>query len=226
MKLAITIHRARLGSTEFRVIRPARPLAHAVLIDRDRWLDVFLGQDAARRVGALWEVAASSPRSLVHLPMRRNRAPMGQPSGDGERQLDLVLVHHSLQFAPSRWKELRGRLDRGRPQSVTLPSTGDSDESGIDHEARHYSENRDLFHQHLHAETLFMTGSAAVFRDTAPHFHDVARNGPRRTLARPGDSPFCSTLHANAGILGNAREMHLQYCDDWGSPLDGQRRLP
>ncbi|MEK9518659.1 hypothetical protein MIU24_04440 [Streptomyces venezuelae] len=218
MKLAITIHRARLGPTEFKVIRPAHPLVHAVLIDRDRWLDVFLDQDAAQRVGALWELAGSSPRSLVHVPMRRNHAPTGQPSGDAERQLDLVLVHHSLQFAPSRWKELRGRLDRGRPQTVTLADAAGIDESGIDHEARHYRENRDLFHQHLHAETLFMTGSAAVFRDTAPHFHDVARNGPGHTPARPGDSHFCSTLHANAGILGNAREIHLQYCDDWGSP--------
>ncbi|MFJ2055330.1 hypothetical protein ACIOMM_05235 [Streptomyces sp. NPDC087908] len=218
MKLAITIHRARLGPTEFKVIRPAHPLVHAVLIDRDRWLDVFLDQDAAQRVGALWELAASSPRSLVHVPMRRNHTPTGQPNGDAERQLDLVLVHHSLQFAPSRWKELRGRLDRGRPQTVTLADAAGFDESGIDHEARHYRENRDLFHQHLHAETLFMTGSAAVFRDTAPHFHDVARNGPGHTPARPGDSHFCSTLHANAGILGNAREIHLQYCDDWGSP--------
>lgn len=41
-----TIHQARLGSTEFKVIRPARPLVHAVLIDRDRHLDTYLDQDA------------------------------------------------------------------------------------------------------------------------------------------------------------------------------------
>ncbi|MEW1701175.1 hypothetical protein [Streptomyces sp. NPDC091278] len=84
-----------------------------------------------------------------------------------------MLLHHSLQFAPSRWKEIRGRLGPGRPQTVTLPDPGHTDEAVIDHEARHYQENRDLFHQHLHAETLFMTGSAKVFRDTARHFSDV-----------------------------------------------------
>ncbi|MER5935319.1 hypothetical protein ABT123_34745, partial [Streptomyces sp. NPDC002054] len=104
MKIPITIHQARLGSTEFKVIRPARPLVHAVLIDHDRHLDAYLDQDAAQRIGALWKLAASSPRSLVHLPMRGNRPPSRELPEDGTRQLDLVLLHHSLQFAPSRWK--------------------------------------------------------------------------------------------------------------------------
>ncbi len=60
MKLPVTIHQARLGPVEFEVIRPARPLVHAVLADHDRHLDAHLGQDAARRIGALWTLAASS----------------------------------------------------------------------------------------------------------------------------------------------------------------------
>lgn len=117
--------------------------------------------------------------------MRGNRGPSRELPEDGTRQLDLVLLHHSLQFAPSRWKEIRGRLGPGRPQTVTLPGPGPTDEAAIDHEARHCQENRDLFHQHLHAETLFMTGSAKVFRDTARHFFDVARNGPGKSSRSP-----------------------------------------
>lgn len=115
MKLPITIHRARLGSAEFKVIRPARPLTHAALIDHDRHLNAYLDQDAAQQIGGLRELAASSPRALVHLPMRSNPTPFRNLPEAGTRQLDLVLLHHSLQFAPSRWKELRGRLgpDRG-----------------------------------------------------------------------------------------------------------------
>ncbi|MGI5447666.1 hypothetical protein ACQEVM_18230 [Streptomyces sp. CA-243310] len=33
MKLPVTIHQARFGATEFKVIRPARPLVHAVLYE-------------------------------------------------------------------------------------------------------------------------------------------------------------------------------------------------
>ncbi|ROQ72605.1 hypothetical protein EES39_35060 [Streptomyces sp. ADI92-24] len=217
MKLPITIHQARIGSVEFKVIRPAQPLVYAVLTDHDRHLDAYLDQDAARRIGGLWTLAASSPRSLVHLPMRSNRAPSRELPGDGTRQLDLVLLHHSLQFAPSQWKEVRGRLGAGRPQTVTLSDREHTGDAAIDHEARHYRENRDLFHQHLHAETLFMTGSAKVFRETAQHFFNVARSGPGYVPVHPSYPYFCTGLHSNDGILGNAREIHIEYCDEWDS---------
>ncbi|MET9375502.1 hypothetical protein ABZX98_15290 [Streptomyces sp. NPDC002992] len=183
MKLPITTHQARLGSTEFRVVRPARPLVHAVLIDRDRHLDAYLDRDAAQRIGGLWTLAASSPRSLVHLPMRANRSPSHEPPEGSGRQLDLVLLHHSLQFAPSRWKEVRRRLGPGRPQTVTLPGPG----------------------------------HAKVFRDTARHFLDVARNGPGHVPVHPNYPHYCTELHSNAGILGDAREIHIEYCDQWDS---------
>ncbi|MEV4940477.1 hypothetical protein [Streptomyces zaomyceticus] len=217
MKLPVTIHEAQLGSARLKVIRPAEPLVNAVLIDRDRHLDSYLDQDAAQRVGGLWKLAASSPRSLVHLPMRKNRGPSGELTESNTRQLDLVLLHHSLQFAPSRWKEVRGRLGPGRPQTVTLPGPEQADEVVMDHEARHYQENRDRFHQHLHAETLFMTGSAKVFRDTARHFFDVARNGPGHVPVHPSHPRFCTALHSDDGTLGSARELHIEYCDQWDS---------
>lgn len=86
-----------------------------------------------------------------------------------------------------------------------------------DYAARHYRENRDLFHQHLHAETLFMTGSTKVFRETARHFLDVARKGPGYTPVHPSYPHFCTELHSNDGILGDAREIHIEYCDQWNS---------
>ncbi|MEU2852638.1 hypothetical protein [Streptomyces syringium] len=217
MKLPITIHRARLGSAEFKVIRPARPLTRAALIDHDRHLNAYLDQDAAQQIGGLWELAASSPRALVHLPMRGNPAPSHDLPEAGTRQLDLVLLHHSLQFAPSRWKELRGRLGPGRPQTVRLSSTGRTEGAVIAPGTRHYRENRDLFHQHLHAETLFMTGSTKVFRETARHFHDVAHNGPGYVPVHPSYPHFCTELHSNDGILGDAREIHIEYCDQGAS---------
>ncbi|MGW3323202.1 hypothetical protein [Streptomyces virginiae] len=218
-KLSVTIHRARLGPVEFKVIRPARPPVRAVLVDRDRYLNAFLDQDAARLIGGLWTVAASSPRSLVHVPMRAHHAPAhGWPEA-GARRLDLVLLHHSLQFAPARWKELRARLGPGRPRTVTLPVPAPPPAGGspADDEARHHRENRDLFHQHLHAETVFMTGSAKVFRATAHHFLDVARHGPGHVAAHRRDRHFCTRLHADAGILGDAREIHIEYCERWST---------
>lgn len=192
------VHEARLGPDRFRVVRPARSLGQALLVDADRWLDFSLDAGSARTVAGLWLLAARSPRSLVHLPLRVNGSP-----GDGSR-LDLVLLHHSLQFAPARWKELRTRLGPGRPHVAELPHARPE----IDYAARHYRENRDLFHQHVHAETLFMTGSARLFAETVGHFLDIARHGPS---AAGVDRHYCAELHPGDGVLGNARELHIEY---------------
>jgi hypothetical protein len=184
-----------------------------VLIDHDRYLGAYLDQDAARSIAGLWMLAARSPRSLIHLPMRAGQPPAREvPDAVGPR-LDLVLLHHALQFAPSRWKQVRGRLGPGRPQTVCLPEAEHDDRTAADCAARHHRENRDLFHQHLHAETLFMTGSTKVFRATARHFLDVAHNGPDHAPAHSSPAHFCTQLHANDGVLGHAREIHVEYCD-------------
>uniref|UniRef100_A0AAU2V4Z4 Uncharacterized protein n=1 Tax=Streptomyces sp. NBC_00003 TaxID=2903608 RepID=A0AAU2V4Z4_9ACTN len=219
MKIPLTIHQVTLKSRQFKVIRPAAPPSRAVLLDQDRYLGAYLDQDAAYLIAGLWELAASSPRALIHLPMRSNPAPSHDLPGHGTRQLDLVLLHHSLQFAPSRWKDVRARLGTGRRRTVTLPgaSRADADRDSPGVEARHYKENRDLFHQHLHAETLFMTGSAKVFRETAPRFRELGRRGPGFAPGHPGHSHCCTELHSTEGILGNAREMHIEYRDQWES---------
>ncbi|MFG2623967.1 hypothetical protein [Streptomyces sp. NPDC048473] len=217
MRLPVLIHRPRLGPDEFRVIRPSRPLPRAVLIDFDRYLGFYLDQHAARTIGGLWALAARSPRSLIHVPIRTSPSPnLEMPIHEGTR-LDLVLLHHSLQFAPSRWKRIRGHLGPGRPQTTDLPGPGHSDVPASDHEARHYKENRDLFRQHLHADTLFMTGSAKVFEETAHRFLDIANQGPGYAPINRDHQHFCTEFHWNEGVLGKAREIHIEYCDRWAA---------
>jgi hypothetical protein len=206
MRLPIKVHHARLGREGFRVIRPGAVLPNAVLLDHDRWLDMYVDETAAAAVGGLWLLAARSPRSLIHLPLRANTWPFDEPRPGFGAKLDLVLMHHSLQFAPSRWKELRGKLDAGRPTTAGLPEAA---RPAPDFLHRHHRENRDLFHQHLHAETLFMTGSAKVFRDTAKRFLDVARHGPG------APSPYYERFHIYDGVLGNAREITVEYAASW-----------
>jgi hypothetical protein len=203
----ITVHRGRLGPTEHRVIRPAEPLDHAALRDDDRWLNLYADQDAATRIGALWLLAARSRRSLVHLPLRA-----GLP-GD-EPWLDLVLLHHSLRFRPADWKELRNRLDQGRPQRARVPET-DRTETERHYPDRHFRENRkNRLNEQVHAATLFLVGSADLFRLTAERLFDVAEHGPTSPVRQP-DGHYCAEFHPYDGILGNARRFHIQYVGDW-----------
>ncbi|MFJ7268673.1 hypothetical protein ACIQV3_18850 [Streptomyces sp. NPDC099050] len=212
MKLPLTIHRARLGPVEFKVIRPARPPARAVLSDGNWRLHVQVDQGAAQLIAGLWSLAATSPRSLVHLPLRRTDPDTGAPG------LDLVLLHHSLQFAPSRWKELRARLGPGRPQTADLPGPASSAPVVDPWPERRHAENRDRFHQHVHAGTLFMTGSAKLFADTARFFADVAHQGPGYVFAHPDHRHYCATLGAYDNTVSAGSGIHIVYRDRWPAP--------
>lgn len=206
MKLPVKIHRARLGGEEFRVIRPGAILPNAVLLDHNHWLDMYVDEAAATAIGGFWLLAARSPRSLIHLPLRANTWPFDESRAGFGAKLDLVLLHHSLQFAPSRWKEVRRKLDTGLPGTANLPEAALPAPELVH---RHHRENHDLFHQHLHAETLFMTGSAKVFRATAEHFLDVARHGPE------APSRYSERFHSGDGVLGDAREITVEYAKSW-----------
>ncbi|MFF4431160.1 hypothetical protein ACFYZ4_18550 [Streptomyces sp. NPDC001513] len=205
VQIPVTVHQARLGPQEFQVVRPALPPRRALLLDEGPYLNAYVDQEAARLLAGLWSLAATSPRSLIHVPLRPAGAGSPEP---GSRPLDLVLLHHSLQFAPSRWKELRGRLGPGRRRSVSAPAS----EPEIDYEALRHAENRDRFHQHLHAETLFMTGSAKVFRETAGHFREVARHGPAHVRDATRHGHYCARLHCGDT---RTREIHIEYDDSW-----------
>lgn len=212
MKLPLTIHQTRLGPAEFKVIRPARPPARAALTE-GRWsLDAQVDQQAAQLIAGLWALAATSPRSLVHIPLRHTDPDTGLPG------LDLVLLHHTLQFAPSRWKELRARLGPGRARTAELPGPAPFDRA-VDHwPQRHHRENRDRFHQHVHAGTLFLTGSAELFADTAWLFADVAHKGSGHLHAHPGNRHYCTQLHHGDGAIASGSGIHVVYRDEWPAP--------
>ncbi|MFD0269050.1 hypothetical protein ACFVGY_21130, partial [Streptomyces sp. NPDC127106] len=103
----------------------------------------------------------------------------------------------------SRWKELRGRLGPGRPRTLDLPDTEADRAERMD---RHDWAYREVFRQHVHRDTLFLTGSARTFRRTAGLFADLARNGPARAAAFP-DSRYRQRLHCGP----RDQDLHIEY---------------
>ncbi|MCN9244399.1 hypothetical protein NGF19_27065 [Streptomyces sp. RY43-2] len=66
----VAVQRVRLAGTEYRVIRPARPLRNGALYKARGHYEMYVERTDGRRIGTLWLLAARSPRSLVYLPMR------------------------------------------------------------------------------------------------------------------------------------------------------------
>ncbi|WP_329789549.1 hypothetical protein V1227_35545 [Lentzea sp. DG1S-22] len=115
------ISTVRLGRDEYRVVRPAKPSRHASMYITDdayRNAELLVDKVAARELAMAWELAMRSPRTLVYLPLRQAEYECRSFEEDDEPLLDLVLMHHSLGFPPSLWKEVRARLGRGRPHVV------------------------------------------------------------------------------------------------------------
>src|SRR5690606_19758747 len=109
----VRVHRVRTGNGEVRVLRAEPGPGRLALRDDHHWFSMYADLAGAEQLTALWSLAARSARSLVHLPIRANQVPDGVESGGEPVALDLVLLHHSLQFPVSSWKRLRSRLGRG-----------------------------------------------------------------------------------------------------------------
>ncbi|WP_306367884.1 hypothetical protein [Nocardiopsis sp. CC223A] len=133
--------------------------------DGDRFLLVCVDRTGAERLVGLWALAARSPRSIVHLPVRS--APVPDASwGPAWDTLDLLLVHHSLRFPASAWKDLRAGLDTGRPHTAVLPADTLPEWEGGHADRSRYREYRDHLRCAVTARTLVLTGSPTGFAVT------------------------------------------------------------
>lgn len=198
MEVALTVRRARLGNREYRVLRPAVPIHSVSLRDDPSW-HVLMSTDSGEvlRIAALWRLAALSRRSLVHIPLRLDPRAMAREAHwtGGDQAYDLLLAHHSLQVPPSRWKEIRGALDRGRPHVAEI----DIDPHPEPHDwatARHRRQcDQDRLDIKVHANTIIFTGSETALRTGACAFTQLALLGPAAVHKEPATSYYSGSLH-------------------------------
>ncbi|MDX3188986.1 hypothetical protein PV458_11315 [Streptomyces sp. MN03-5084-2B] len=172
---------ARLDGRDYRVIRPARTIAHASLSEQRYGAQMSVDKAATADLACAWWLAARSPHSIVHLPLRAS-ASSCRGEHDG-RTLDLVLLHHSLGFPVSRWKRLRARLSAPAPHRVTLPPGAFPP---VDHTPRWRQDFRDHLHWKIAADTLFLTGGRPAYEFEGETVRSLAEDSPARLAEKPG----------------------------------------
>lgn len=193
----------RLGRDEYRVVQPARPLSHAPLYEGYLGVEASVDKASARGIAMAWEFAMRSPRTLVYLPLRQSDSGCGWSDGP---LLDLVLLHHSLGFRLSQWKQVRARLRGGRPHTVVC--RGLSEEP--DYERRHRRDNRDLLRGEIVADTVFVVGSRPAFQLGGQALRQLVEDCPRHMHESPG-------THCCAEITEDRQHwkwLHVVYCDE------------
>ncbi|MBV1856597.1 hypothetical protein [Catellatospora tritici] len=222
MRVRTRISTVRLGGTEYRVVRPLRPLNRAVLYTEPHGiptephnLAMFVGRTEAVVLTALWGLAVCSPRSIVYIPMRHATPPADIPPGPVP--LDLVLMHHSLQLPVSRWKEIRARLDAGTAHRATVPpyALHSRDDGAATHTYR------DPLRVDIAAHTVYLTGSATAFRDPGTSLLELTREAGGYLKSIDGRHHYCVELgdHDTHPWFKRRRrfptQVHVQYCPRW-----------
>jgi len=216
MKVRAQLHHTRLDGREWRVLRPSPSLDTAVLYENDLRPQMYVDRRAAYQIGVLWLLAARSRHTVIHLPLRSGRVPVEVPYGG--RPVDLVLSQHTTQLRLSRWPKLRAALGPATPHTVRLAA---DDRQRLERlgwptrEERPHWPTRDRLHDRVHADTLFLTGSAPVFRYTAEYFFDLAFNAPGSAPGEESPHHKCSELHWSSGLLVNMERLHVQYRAHW-----------
>ncbi|MFF4949932.1 hypothetical protein [Streptomyces chattanoogensis] len=228
-RVKIAVQRVRLGDTEYRVIRPARPLKngalHTKVGDMYQTFDMYVDRADGRRIGALWLLAARSPRSVVYLPMRTTPSVPGI-GWDNEQPLDLVLAHPEIQLRPSRWKQLRTRINAAHaPRELRTASVPERDLPDLDGDYVVPDDPKKAEaltpHRHVFADTLILTGGAAAFRAGAKEIYAVTRDGPPKAatgLYLPGGCNYhiCRCVYDWTDRGGRGwQPLHVEYTPSW-----------
>lgn len=210
-----TVTKATVDGRPFRVVRPARPVTDASLHEDWHGAQLSVHKSFARDLAAAWWLAARSPRSLIHLPLRGS----GHIDDDGDtRPLDLVLLHHSLGFRPASWKVLRARTSTGgSPHAVELPEGSLPAATEDDHAAVHHREHLDRLHWTVATDTLFITGSRDAFALQAAQLRSLVEDSPAFLAERP-EGHFCAEINLGAhGFKQRDRSpgavLHIQICE-------------
>ncbi|MES4908867.1 MULTISPECIES: hypothetical protein [unclassified Streptomyces] len=230
LRVKIAVQRVRLAGTEYRVIRPARPLRNGVLYKTSSALgsshyEMYVDRTDGRRIGTLWLLAARSPRSLVYLPLR-NTAPI-EPIVDDGQPLDLVLAPRTMQLRPSRWKRIREHLNAGNAaRELRTASVPERDLPDLEADYiipdNPKEANKFLFRKDVYAETLLLTGGTAAFREGAKKIFAVTKDGPPAAatgLYLPVGCNYhvCRVIY-DWDLTPNLRDweqLHVAFCPQW-----------
>ncbi|ADI09907.1 hypothetical protein SBI_06787 [Streptomyces bingchenggensis BCW-1] len=227
LRVKIIVQKVRLAGTEYRVIRPAGPLRNGALYKTHSHYEMYVDRPDGRRIGALWLLAARSPRSLVYLPMRT--APTAPGVGwEDEQPLDLVLAPRTVQLRPSRWKRIRERLNVGNaPRELRTASVPERDLPGLKADCiipdNPKAANDFLLRKDVYAETLLLTGGTAAFREGAKEIFAVTKDGPPHAATEyhlPGSCNYhvCRPIYdwdLDTPKMRNWEQLHVEFCPQW-----------
>lgn len=209
----VVVDEVRLGADRFRVVRSAK-VGHMPLYEGRLGAQMGVDKHGTVDLAIAWWLAARSPRSLVYLPLKGSAVDCGAEYGG--RKLDLVLLHHSLGFRVSRWKEVRGRLGAGRVQKVTMPADPFPEQELEAARTRWHRDFKDRLRWAIAADTLFLVGSRSAFEFEGEQLRALVEDCPSHLAEQP-DAHCCAEIELGRFNSTDRRnswsQLHVECCN-------------
>jgi hypothetical protein len=207
VEIKVREYRIELGGKGCHVVSPklaVRKLFSTAHAGGD-W-QIWGDRSGFQELAKLAMVAAINPSAIVFVPKSGDTVRFQQ---DHYSAHDIVIVHHTAQMAPSRWKEIRGRLEKGALATKSIPKPDPDAVRPLIHWGAQPSDPVDIFQ---HSNTLFIVSSKPTLTYLANELQSLSR------CHYTGDHSHLMSLLRNGGR--DAKEdltMVFAAPEDWGS---------
>ena len=170
------------------------------------------------KLAGLLVLATQNKDTIIYLPTKQNHFTGYLKSiFDIDNGLDLVILHHSIQFKHKFWKEIRKRIYYKTKESYKINEFEFKDLDWEEHRGFYYKENKDFLDVKEQFDTVFMIGSSTVFSSISSYCLSVAENG--EDLYK-----FTNGFHEHEHLdtftrhKGNYEDMTIDFYDEviWG----------
>ncbi|GLI09445.1 hypothetical protein YDYSG_54770 [Paenibacillus tyrfis] len=181
MKLHFIKKEINLSAKSYTVFIPNFPTDNMFALEHRCGIYMLFGDQKSLQYLACLFLAASIHRDkMIYVPVTTRLLPKDlQHFSAYNKNLDMVFMHHSIQFNTKLWKEIKQRMFRtkGELKSFECNPRQFSDLGYEDYCPFTYAENKDKILIKKYADTLFFYGSKKAFEFASGGLEPLSRTG-------------------------------------------------
>ncbi|MEC0211394.1 hypothetical protein [Paenibacillus ehimensis] len=181
MKLHFTKKEINLLAKNYTVFIPNFPTDKMFALEHRCGSYMLFGdQKSLQYLACLFLVASIHRDKMIYVPGTTKLLPQDlQHFSTYSKNLDMVFMHHSIQFHTKLWKEMKQRMVRNKGELKSF-ECNPRQFSNLDYEDYcpfTYAENKDTILIKKYADTLFFYGSKKVFEFASGGLEPLSRTG-------------------------------------------------
>lgn len=190
MKQKFNRYYINLGQRTFSVLVPNIDISNLFVITTEaKSAVIFANEDSLMTLSKLTRFMETSGDSILYINAKQNELTdyLKERWSSQPYSKDLVLLYHSLHFRVHEWKQIRNLIKKSTSEEI-LVEIFESDEEDLPRNLKRfwYKDHLDFLDISEHSETIFLTGSAEIFKELAIDSLSLRLSGRATYLGHPG----------------------------------------